>query len=345
MTFLSSCSRTVVLIVSGRNSAITIMVTCEKIAGVGSKCSGLKCTTTPCTGLDCPSLTKVNQTCQGVTNTGVNCLNGTGVIVPDALDILIKTLNSNGMSLGNHMVENSLFICPDKVKEQMDDLMNLLRNLGKPNNYIKKGNFKLPVRYSASLKKTKNIFVEYYDVYGKPLVVHDCRQGYAMTSKNDVFTKITDKSSSVTVVYDYKGITIVIDPNNNNFVHTAISKYTGVKIGRGESNTIRNYIVSHIWAKTYDPFYFSSLWNVVIIPAHCNDIMDKGMNTHPIIPVIKELYKAICYLLYNPNSYLTDIENILKQNYPNVQIPRIAAPSPADLQKAQTCIDNGLIFI
>ena len=136
MTFLSSCSRTVVLIVSGRNSAITIMVTCEKIAGVGSKCSGLKCTTTPCTGLDCPSLTKVNQTCQGVTNTGVNCLNGTGVIVPDALDILIKTLNSNGMSLENHMVENSLFICPDKVKEQMDDLMNLLRNLGKPNNYI-----------------------------------------------------------------------------------------------------------------------------------------------------------------------------------------------------------------
>lgn len=326
------------------------MVTCEKIEGVGSKCKGLDCPTTPCTGLSCENLTKVNQTCQGVTNTGVNCLNGTGVIVPDALDILIKTLNSNGMSLENHMVENSLFICPDKVKEQMDDLMNLLRNLGKPNNYIKnnyikKGNYKLPVRYSASLKKTKNIFVEYYDVYGKPLVVHDCRQGYAMTSKNDVFTKITDKSSSVTVVYDYKGITIVIDPNNNNFVHTAISKYTGVKIGRGESNTIRNYIVSHIWAKTYDPFYFSSLWNVVIIPAHCNDIMDKGMNTHPIIPVIKELYKAICYLLYNPNSYLTDIENILKQSNPNIQISRVEIPASADLQKAQTCIDNGLIFI
>lgn len=358
MTFLSSCSRTVVLIVSGRNSAITIMVTCEKIAGVGSKCSGLKCTTTPCTGLDCPSLTKVNQTCQGVTNTGVNCLNGTGVIVPDALDILIKTLNSNGMSLENHMVENSLFICPDKVKEQMDDLMNLLRNLGKPNNYIKnnyikKGNYKLPVRYSASLKKTKNIFVEYYDVYGKPLVVHDCRQGYAMTSKNDVFTKITDKSSSVTVVYDYKGITIVIDPNNNNFVHTAISKYTGVKIGRGESNTIRNYIVSHILAKTYDPFYFSSLWNVVIIPNHCNFLMDKpGLSsvhkssaTRMAAHSVQNLFRAICYQLYKPNNYLADIENILKQNYPNVQIPRVAAPSPADLEKAQACIDNGLIFI
>lgn len=330
------------------------MVTCEKIAGVGSKCSGLKCTTTPCSGLSCASLTKVGQTCNGVTHTNnVNCLNGTGVIEPDALDILIKTLNSNGMSLENHMVENSLFICPDKVKEQMDDLKNLL---GKPNNYIKKGNSKLPVRYSASLKKTKKIFVDYYDVYGKPLVVHDCRQGYAMTSKNDVFTKITDKSSSVAVVYDYKGVTIVIDPNNNNFVHTAISKYTGVKIGRGESNTIRNYIVSHIWAKTYDPFYFSSLWNVVIIPNHCNFLMDKpgtsrihkSSATRMVAHSVQNLFKAICYLLYDPNNYLAEIENILKhdkRDNPEIQIPRVEIPESADLQKAQTCIDNGLIFI
>lgn len=335
------------------------MVTCERIAGVGSKCKGLDCTTTPCSGLNCANLTKVNQTCQGVTSTGVNCLNGTGIIVPDALDILIKTLNSNGMSLENHMVENSLFICPDKVKEQMDDLKNLLGNLGKSNSYIKKGNSKLPVRYSASLKKTKNIFVDYYDVYGNPLVVHDCRQGYAMTSKNDVFTKITDKSSSVAVVYDYKGITIVIDPNNNNFVHTAISKYTGVKIGRGESNTIRNYIVSHIWAKTYDPFYFSSLWNVVIIPNHCNFLMDKpgassihkSSATRMTAHSVQNLFRAICYLLYDPNNYLTSIENILKRDKrdkrdnPEIQIPRVEIPESADLQKAQAYIDNGLIFI
>lgn len=68
------------------------MVTCEKIAGVGSKCKGLDCPTTPCTGLSCKSLTKVNQTCQGVTSTGVKCLNGTGIIVPDGLDILSMCL-------------------------------------------------------------------------------------------------------------------------------------------------------------------------------------------------------------------------------------------------------------
>lgn len=319
------------------------MVTCERIAGVGSKCSGLNCTTAPCTGLSCENLTKVNQTCQGVTSTGVKCLNGTGIIEPDALDIFIKMLHSCGTSLDRYMLENSLFICPDKVKEQMGDLVNLLGNLKQPNNYIKRGNSKLPVRYSATLMKSKGIFVDYYDAYGESLVFRDCRQGYPMTSKNNAFTKITDKITGVTT--NYSGIPVVIDSNNNNFVHTAIGKYTGIAIGKGLCNLIHNYIVSHIWARTYDPFYFSSLWNVVIIPAHCNDIMDKGMNTHPIIPVIKELYKAICYLLYNPNNYLTDIENILKQSNPNIQIPRVAAPSPADREKAQACIDNGLIFI
>lgn len=108
---------------------------------------------------------------------------------------------------------------------------------------------------------------------------------------------------------------------------------------------LRNYVISHIWPDTADPFYFSSLWNVVIIPAHCNDIMDKDPTLHPIVAAIQNLFRAICYKLYGPNNYLTDIENILKQSNPEIRIPRVAAPSPADREKAQAYIDNGLIFI
>lgn len=326
------------------------MVTCERIAGVGSKCSGLKCTTTPCSGLSCASLTKVGQTCNGVTHTNnVNCLNGTGVIEPDALDILIKTLNSNGMSLENHMVENSLFICPDKVKEQMDDLMNLLRNQNQPNNYIKKGNSKLPVRFSEDA-----VNVKYLDALGNDLrpVITKKKIGNITCKAQDVYTQIYPGAIPSGVVpvlpmADYYRVhPIIIDYDGNDFVRTAIRLYTGVWVCENNRvNMLRNYKISHIWPDTADPFYFSSLWNVVIIPAHCNDIMDKGMNTHPIIPVIKELYKAICYQLYKPNNYLADIENILKPNNPNIQIPRVEIPASADLQKAQTYIDNGLIFI
>lgn len=325
------------------------MVTCERIAGVGSKCKGLKCTTTPCSGLSCASLTKVGQTCNGVTHTNnVNCLNGTGVIEPDALDILIKTLNSNGMSLENHMVENSLFICPDKVEEQMDDLMNLLRNQNQPNNYIKKGNSKLPVRFSEDAANVK-----YLDVFGNDLrpVITKKRIGNKVCKAQDVYTQIYPGAIPSGVVpvspmSDYRGVSIIIDYDGNDFVRTAIHRYTGVWVCENNRvNMLRNYVISHIWPDTADPFYFSSLWNVVIIPAHCNDIMDKDPKSHHVVAAIQNLFRAICYLLYNPNNYLTDIENILKQNNPNIQIPRVAEPSPADLQKAQTYIDNGLIFI
>ena len=324
------------------------MVTCERIAGVGSKCKGLDCPTTPCTGLSCKSLTKVNQTCQGVTSTGVKCLNGTGIIVPDGLDILINEFDSHGILLEKHMVENSIFICPDKVEEQMNDLMNLLRNQNQPNNYIKKGNSKLPVRFSEDAANVK-----YLDVFGNDLrpVITKKRMGNKVCKAQDVYTQIYPGAIPSGVVpvspmSDYRGVSIIIDYDGNDFVRTAIHRYTGVWVCENNRvNMLRNYVISHIWPDTADPFYFSSLWNVVIIPAHCNDIMDKDPKSHHVVAAIQNLFRAICYLLYNPNNYLTDIENILKQNNPNIQIPRVAEPSPADLQKAQTYIDNGLIFI
>lgn len=324
------------------------MVTCEKIAGVGSKCKGLDCPTTPCTGLSCKSLTKVNQTCQGVTNTGVNCLNGTGIIVPDGLDILINEFDSHGILLEKHMVENSIFICPDKVEEQMNDLMNLLRNQNQPNNYIKKGNSKLPVRFSEDAANVK-----YLDVFGNDLrpVITKKRIGNKVCKAQDVYTQIYPGAIPSGVVpvspmSNYSGLPIIIDYDGNDFVRDAIHRYTGVWVCKNNKmNMLRNYKISHIWGRTYDPFYFSSLWNVVIIPAHCNDIMDKDPKSHHLVAAIQNLFRAICYLLYEPNNYLTDIENVLKQSNPNIQIPRIEIPEGADREKAQACIDNGLIFI
>lgn len=324
------------------------MITCERIAGVGNKCSGLNCPTTPCTGLSCENLTKVGQTCKGVTSTGVKCLNGTGIIEPDGLDILINEFDSHGILLEKHMVENSIFICPDKVKEQMDDLKTLLGNLGKSNNYIKKGNSKLPVRFSEDADNVK-----YIDVSGNDLrpVIAKKKDGNKKCKAQDVYTQIYPGAIPTGVVpvspmSNYSGLPIIIDYDGNDFVRDAIHRYTGVWVCKNNKmNMLRNYKISHIWGRTYDPFYFSSLWNVVIIPAHCNDIMDKDPTLHPIVAIIQNLFRAICYLLYNPNSYLTDIENILKQSNPNIQISRVEIPASADLQKAQTYIDNGLIFI
>ena len=56
-----------------------------------------------------------------------------GIVHHDALEILIEALNSNGMSLEKHMVENSIFICPDKVKKQILDAKVVVEN-GKASN-------------------------------------------------------------------------------------------------------------------------------------------------------------------------------------------------------------------
>jgi len=247
------------------------------------------------------------------------------------------------------------------VEEQMNDLKHLLRKLNQPNEpnepnyyYIKKGkskfdgNTKLPVRFSEDA-----VNVKYLDVAGNDLrpVITKKRIGNKVCKAQDVYTQIYPGAIPSGVVpvspmSNYSGLPIIIDYDGNDFVRDAIHRYTGVWVCKNNKmNMLRNYKISHIWGRTYDPFYFSSLWNVVIIPAHCNDIMDKDPKLHPIVAIIQNLFRAICYLLYDPNNYLTDIENILKQSNPNIQIPRVAVPSPADLQKAQTCIDNGLIFI
>lgn len=175
----------------------------------------------------------------------------------DALDILIETLNSNGMSLERHMVENSIFICPDKVKKQMEDLRILLKTrLTEPHDSLVAGNSKLPVRYS-----TDRVNVIYKPGTG----ITDCKTGYAISMANDIYTEIHSGAAPSSVVWpstgyvvDYKNIPIVIDRDNNYFVRAALSQYTGHIVSQGASNTLINYTISHIWPYTADPFYFTT---------------------------------------------------------------------------------------
>ncbi len=79
----------------------------------------------------------------------------------------------------------------------------------------------------------------------------------------------------------------------------SIKKYLGQTISTGKNSTVKNYIISHVWGLASHPLFFSSLWNIVLIPAHFNYLMDKDPESHPVVKIVKESIQRKCASIYN----------------------------------------------
>ncbi len=91
---------------------------------------------------------------------------------------------------------------------------------------------------------------------------------------------------------------IDIDPDGNKFVRQLINSYTGYTIGQGKGSIFQNYIISHIWGRAYDPRFFTSFWNIVLIPAWANSLMDKVAPQGSVASKLKATFMAICWRYY-----------------------------------------------
>ena len=64
--------------------------------------------------------------------------------------------------------------------------------------------------------------------------------------------------------------------NGNARVCQLIKDRTGYDLGTTTNKKhFRNFIISHIWGHAIDPRYFTNLWNIVIVPAWANHLLDK----------------------------------------------------------------------
>lgn len=70
-------------------------------------------------------------------------------------------------------------------------------------------------------------------------------------------------------------IPVVIDTDGNKEVRRLINEYTGYTIGAGKNSIFHNFIISHLWGQAYDPRYFTNFWNIAIVPAWVNSLLDK----------------------------------------------------------------------
>lgn len=127
-------------------------------------------------------------------------------------------------------------------------------------------------------------------------------------------------------------IKIRFDNDGNYAPKQFIKEYTGHLLSRGESSTIQNFIIAHIWNKTDNPLYFSLPWNYVLMPCHCAYITDKRDDSNGLVKDIKDLIKAVSIELYNPNK----IMNIGKDQD---VITSADMPDPKYLIQARQLID------
>lgn len=114
---------------------------------------------------------------------------------------------------------------------------------------------------------------------------------------------VTTKKQAVnTLGLIYKGrYPVVIDGNDNAQVKSQISQYTGYTVSGGVDSIFQNYKISHIWGNASDPRYFTNLWNIALIPAWANDLMDKdeyAPGASNLVILLKSTFKAICMKHY-----------------------------------------------
>ena len=97
-------------------------------------------------------------------------------------------------------------------------------------------------------------------------------------------------------------IPILADPDGNKAVRDLIEKNTGYTVSSGYNDFFTDFKISHIWGNANDPRFFTSFWNIAIVPSWANDILDKKNSRMRLAQVMINTYKAICEKLYGAAS-------------------------------------------
>lgn len=196
---------------------------------------------------------------------------GTSVI--DGLDVFLNLFESEDACV-RHVIRSIMFFSGDVVREQSRIVRHRIRT-GEA----------IPVRYTSN----KSFFHQHRIKTTTPSF-RSKKEAVAFT--NDPQNTLFHRDTKIRVCFDRDG---------NYYPKQEIYNFTGHVLGRGDKNTIVNYVIAHIWDKTNNPLYFSLLWNYCMIPCHCVFLTDKRDDSHPVVRRIKNLIKAISIELYNPN--------------------------------------------
>lgn len=143
-----------------------------------------------------------------------------------------------------------------------------------------------------------------------------------LSTKRDYYGKKLKRATQIVIFKDEnkEEINTIIDGNGNANIDKLIRDITGycLKSSKSRKADMVNLKISHIWGKAYHPSFFSSLWNIVLVPIFANDLLDKPSASNGDYfygAVLLNTIKALIFQLYNLNSLDWDKLKINRPSY------------------------------
>ena len=212
----------------------------------------------------------------------------------DGMDSLIEYIKEE--KFVKLAIESSYFFSPDLVAERFEEIKEYICQQKVVDPAFKDKEVKyLPARYTSKEDPTNAADG-----------VHECDQTVGI-----VYFKLPNASQRLCVIYQEGargknkecGENTCGGGNGNTRVCQLIKDRTGYDLGTTTNKKhFRNFIISHIWGHAIDPRYFTNLWNIVIVPAWANHLLDKD-EKGTLASTFKATIQKIITELYDFNNF------------------------------------------
>ena len=212
----------------------------------------------------------------------------------DGMDSLIEYIKEE--KFVKLAIESSYFFSPDLVAERFEEIKEYICQQKVVDPAFKDKEVKyLPARYTSKEDPTNAADG-----------VHECDQTVGI-----VYFKLPNASQRLCVIYQEGargknkecGENTCGGGNGNTRVCQLIKDRTGYDLGTTTNKKhFRNFSISHIWSHAIDPRYFTNLWNIVIVPAWANHLLDKD-EKGTLASTFKATIQKIITELYDFNNF------------------------------------------
>lgn len=189
-------------------------------------------------------------------------------------------------------IESSYFFSPMLAKKRFDQIKDYICK-EQTSDIIDPGLGKrckvhyLPARYTAK-EDANGVKIQKRDNDGLVFFMHES-QPLCIIYQENARKKVKEDCSENTCG----------GGNGNARVCQLIKRCTGYALGeKADERDFKNCIISHIWGNAIDPRYFTNLWNIAIVPAWANHLLDKD-ETGTLGSKLKATIQKIITVLYD----------------------------------------------